>query len=42
MSPSLLYLIGIGVSLVEPMAGFAVYVSVAMIWFTPGRRFEQR
>src|SRR5471030_52047 len=39
---SLLYLAGIGLSLVEPMAGFALYVIVAMIWFIPDRRFEHR
>jgi len=39
---SLLYLVGIVLSLVEPMAGFALYVIVAMIWFIPDRRFEHR
>ncbi|ELX11469.1 hypothetical protein Jab_1c00520 [Janthinobacterium sp. HH01] len=39
---SLLYLTGIGVSLLAPMAGFAIYVAVAMMWFIPDRRFERR
>ncbi|WP_332853900.1 TMEM175 family protein [Duganella sp. S19_KUP01_CR8] len=39
---TLLYAVGIGVSLVTPMAGFAVYIFVAMIWFVPDRRFERR
>jgi uncharacterized membrane protein len=36
-----LYLVGIAVSLLQPIAGFAVYVLVAMIWFIPDRRFEK-
>jgi uncharacterized membrane protein len=37
----LLYLVGIGVSCLYPLAGFGVYVLVAMIWFIPDRRIEQ-
>ena len=37
-----LYLIGIGASFLHPMAGFAVYVLVAAIWFIPDRRIETR
>jgi uncharacterized membrane protein len=36
----LLYLAGVFVSCVQPIAGFAVYVFVAMIWLIPDRRFE--
>jgi uncharacterized membrane protein len=38
----LLYAVGIAVSCVAPMAGFSVYVLVAMIWFLPDRRIEVR
>ncbi|MBV8656912.1 MAG: DUF1211 domain-containing protein [Burkholderiales bacterium] len=39
---TLLYLAGIGLSLVQPMLGFTVYVLVAAIWFIPDRRIERR
>ena len=39
---TLLYLIGIGVSCVAPLMGFAIYVAVAALWFIPDRRFEHR
>ena len=39
---TLLYALGIAASFVIPMAGFAIYVLVAMIWFIPDRRFEHR
>ncbi|CAN7163387.1 MULTISPECIES: TMEM175 family protein [Duganella] len=39
---TLLYAAGIAVSCVQPMAGFAIYVVVAAIWFIPDRRFERR
>lgn len=38
----LLYLVGVGMSFVSPMAGFGVYVLVALIWFIPDRRIESR
>jgi hypothetical protein len=38
----MLYLAGIGLSLIQPMVGFAVYVLVAAIWFIPDRRIERR
>lgn len=36
-----LYATGIALCLVYPMAGFCVYVVVAMIWFIPDKRFEE-
>jgi uncharacterized membrane protein len=36
----LLYLVGIGASFLYPLAGFAVYVLVAGVWFLPDRRIE--
>lgn len=39
---TLLYAAGIVLSFVQPWAGFAVYVGVAMLWFIPDRRFERR
>ncbi len=39
---TLLYAVGIVLSCAAPMAGFAVYVLVAMIWFIPDRRIEVR
>jgi uncharacterized membrane protein len=36
-----LYLVGIAASCVEPVAGFAVYVLVAGVWFIPDRRIEK-
>jgi uncharacterized membrane protein len=38
----LLYGVGIGLSFIHPLLGFAVYVIVAMIWFVPDKRFEGR
>ena len=40
LSP-LVYLIGAPVALAVPWAGFALYASVAAIWFVPDRRFER-
>jgi uncharacterized membrane protein len=37
----LLYLAGIGVSCLAPVAGFAVYALVAALWFIPDRRIEK-
>jgi uncharacterized membrane protein len=37
-----LYLLGVGLSFVEPMLGFAVYVGVAVMWLIPDRRIENR
>jgi uncharacterized membrane protein len=37
---TLLYAGGIALSFVHPIAGFAVYLGVAMLWFIPDRRFE--
>jgi uncharacterized membrane protein len=39
---TLLYVVGIGFSFLYPLAGFAVYVLVAIIWFLPDRRIESR
>jgi uncharacterized membrane protein len=40
LSP-LLYLIGIGLSFVAPLAGGLVYTLVAIIWLVPDRRIER-
>jgi len=40
MSP-LLYVIGIGLSLLSPLAGGLVYTLVAVIWLVPDRRIER-
>lgn len=37
-----LYLVGIGLANVHALAGFAVYVGVAVLWFIPDRRIEKR
>lgn len=38
----LLYIVGIGLCFVDPMIGFFLYVLVAVIWFVPDQRFENR
>jgi uncharacterized membrane protein len=38
---NLLYLAGVGLSFVEAMLGFAVYVCVAILWLIPDRRIER-
>jgi uncharacterized membrane protein len=40
LSP-LLYVVGIGVSLLSPLAGGLVYALVAVIWLVPDRRIER-
>jgi uncharacterized membrane protein len=37
-----LYLTGVGVAFAEPWVSVALYVAVAIIWFVPDRRFEER
>lgn len=37
-----LYVAGIGLSLLQPWLGFAVYIVVAVIWLIPDRRIEHR
>jgi uncharacterized membrane protein len=37
-----LYVAGIGLSLLHPWLGFAVYIGVAIIWLIPDRRIESR
>jgi uncharacterized membrane protein len=37
-----LYLAGIGLSLLHPWLGFAVYIGVAIIWLIPDRRIEKQ
>lgn len=37
-----LYLVGIALAFVNPWLGFAVYAAVAMMWFIPDRRIEDR
>jgi uncharacterized membrane protein len=39
---TLLYALGVALSFIQPWAGFAIYVGVAMLWFIPDRRFERR
>jgi uncharacterized membrane protein len=36
-----IYAMGIGLSFLHPMLGFASYVLVAIIWFVPDKRFEK-
>ncbi|HEX2608438.1 MAG TPA: TMEM175 family protein, partial [Flavisolibacter sp.] len=36
----LIYLIGIGMSFLHPLAGFALYFGVILIWLIPDQRFE--
>ncbi|MGN7148233.1 TMEM175 family protein [Arthrobacter sp. SAFR-179] len=36
----LIYLLGIGLTLVQPLLGIAVYTVVALIWLVPDRRVE--
>lgn len=38
----LLYLAGVGLSFLHPLAGFLMYVLVAGIWFIPDRRIEKK
>jgi uncharacterized membrane protein len=38
----LFYPAGVALAFVHPWLGFAVYILVAIIWFTPDRRIEQR
>ena len=37
-----LYLLGVGLSLVQPWFGFLVYAAVAVMWLIPDRRIERR
>ena len=37
-----LYAVGIAISFVESLAGFALYTLVAVIWFIPDRRIERQ
>jgi uncharacterized membrane protein len=37
-----LYLVGIACAFIHPWLGFAVYVSVALIWLIPDRRIESK
>ena len=37
-----LYLTGVGIAFAEPWVSVALYVAVAIIWFVPDRRFEER
>jgi len=36
------YIVGIGLSFVNPWIGLAVYVAVAVIWLVPDRRIERK
>jgi uncharacterized membrane protein len=38
----LFYPAGVGLAFVHPWLGFAVYILVAIVWFVPDRRIEQR
>lgn len=38
----LIYIAGIGVSIINPWLGFAVYALVAVIWFIPDKRIEKK
>jgi uncharacterized membrane protein len=37
-----LYAAGIGLSLLQPWLGFALYIAVAVMWLVPDRRIEDR
>jgi len=37
-----LYAVGIGLCFLQPLLGFFVYVMVAIIWFIPDKRFEEK
>lgn len=37
-----LYLLGVAAAFVHAWLGFAVYIGVALIWFIPDRRIEDR
>jgi uncharacterized membrane protein len=37
-----IYIAGIGLSLLQPWLGFALYIAVAIIWLIPDRRIEYR
>ena len=37
-----IYVFGVGLSLIHPWIGFAMYVLVACIWFIPDRRIEKK
>jgi uncharacterized membrane protein len=37
----LIYVVGIALSFIHPLLGFAIYVVVAIIWFKPDTRFEK-
>jgi uncharacterized membrane protein len=36
------YAVGIGLSFIQPLLGFSVYVLVAIIWIVPDKRFEAK
>ena len=38
----LIYAIGIGLCFIHPFIGFGLYVVVAILWFIPDKRFENR
>ena len=38
----LIYAVGIGLCFLHPWLGFALYVLVAVMWFVPDKRFENR
>jgi uncharacterized membrane protein len=37
-----LYLLGAALAFTEPWVSVALYVAVAIVWFVPDRRFEER
>jgi uncharacterized membrane protein len=38
----IIYAIGIGLSFIQPLIGLALYYLVAMMWFIPDKRFENK
>ena len=36
------YIVGIGLSFINPWLGFAMYITVAAMWFIPDRRIEKK
>jgi uncharacterized membrane protein len=36
------YIVGIGLSFINPWLGFSMYILVAAVWFVPDRRIEKK
>jgi uncharacterized membrane protein len=38
----IIYVLGIGLSFIQPLIGFSLYIVVAVIWFIPDKRIEKK